>query len=137
MALAVALLAALAIGFILWRRQRSEHASWAAQTEDLGRRSLLAMDDVLARGSIVTGKVQALAAEAESLEGRAPDQPSKASAALLRARLDDLAATLEADRNLRLSSPPPSEEQLDYSSALIRQQVEQLQAVLRRPTGPA
>ena len=137
MALAVALLAALAIGFILWRRQRSGQASWAAQTEDLGRRSLLAMDDVLARGSIVTGKVQALAAEAESLEGRAPDQPSKASAALLRARLDDLAATLEADRNLRLSSPPPSEEQLDYSSALIRQQVEQLQAVLRRPTGPA
>ena len=136
-ALAIALLAALAIGFILWRRQRSGQASWAAHTEDLGRRSLLAMDDVLARGSIVTGKVQALAAEAESLEAAAPDQPSKASAGLLRARLDDLAATLEADRNLRLSSPPPSKEQLDYSSALIRQQVEQLQAVLRRPTGPA
>jgi hypothetical protein len=136
-ALAIALLAALAIGFILWRRQQSGHASWAAQTEDLGRRSLLAMDDVLARGSIVTGKVQALAAEAESLEARAPDEPSKASAALLRARLDDLAATLAADRNLRLSSPPPNEEQLNYSSALIRPQVEQLQAVLRRPTGPA
>ncbi len=137
MALAIALLGALAIGFILWRRQQSSHASWAAQKEDLDQRSLLAMDNVLAQGSIVTGKVQALAAEAKSLEARAPEQASKASASLLRARLDDLAATLEADRNLRLSSPPPSEEQLNYSSALIRQQVEQLQAVFRRPTDRA
>ena len=78
----------------------------------------------------MTGAVQALAAEAQSLEARAPDEPSKASAGLVRARLDDLAATLEADRSLRLSSPPPSEEQLSYSSTLIQQQVEQLQQVL-------
>jgi hypothetical protein len=129
-ALAIALLAALVIGLIVWRRHRSGLASWSAQSADLGRRSLLALDDVLARGSVVTGAVQALAAEAQSLEARAPDEPSKASAGLVRARLDDLAATLEADRKLRLSSPPPSEEQLSYSGALIRQQVEQLQQVL-------
>jgi hypothetical protein len=86
---------------------------------------------VLAQGSVVTGQVQALTAEAQSLEARAPDEESAASAARLRARLDELAAALEADRALRLSSPPPGPEQLTYSSALIRQQVEQLQGVLR------
>ncbi len=130
MALGIALLAALAIGLLIWRRHRSGLASWSAQLADLGRRSLLALDDVLLRGSVVTGAVQALAAEAQSLEARAPDEPSKASAALVRARLDDLAATLEADRNMRLNSPSPSEEQLSYSSSLIQQQVEQLQQVL-------
>jgi hypothetical protein len=95
------------------------------------------MDDVLARGSVVTGQVQALASEAQSLEARAPDDRSRAAAAQVRARLDDLAATLESDRTLRLSSPPPSAQQVSYSSALIRQQVEQLQGVLRPPSaGP-
>jgi hypothetical protein len=81
----------------------------------------------------VTGQVQALAAEAQSLEARAPDEESAAAAGRLRARLDELAATLEGDRALRLSSPPPSPEQLTYSSALIRQQAEQLQRLLRPP----
>src|SRR3954454_19233255 len=79
---------------------------FALGAADLGRRSLLALDDVLTRGSIATGDVQALAAEAQSLEAHAPDGPSKASAGLVRARLDDLAATFEADRSLRLNSPP-------------------------------
>jgi hypothetical protein len=92
------------------------------------------MDDVLARGSVVTGQIQALASEAQSLEARAPDDRSRAAAAEVRARLDDLAATLESDRTLRLSSPPPSAEQVSYSTALIRQQVEQLQSVLRPPS---
>ena len=92
------------------------------------------MDDVVREGSIVTGQVQALAAEARSLEGRAPDDPSRASAARLRERLDGLAGALEADTALRLSSPPPSEEQLSYSAALIREQVTQLQDSLEPPT---
>ena len=44
--------------------------------------------------------------------------------------------TLEGDRTLRLSSPPPSEDQLSYSTALIRRQVEQLQGILRPPPAP-
>ena len=54
----------------------------------------------------------------------------------LRAQLDDLASTLEGDRTLRLSSPPPSDDQLSYSTALIRRQVEQLQGILRPPPAP-
>jgi hypothetical protein len=127
--------AALVIGLLVWRRHRSNLASWSAQTADLARRCLLALDDVLAQGSVVTGKIQALAAEAQSLEARASDDPSKASAARLRAALDDLVATLEADRALHLGSPPPSQEQLSYSTALIRQRVEQLQGVLRPRSG--
>jgi hypothetical protein len=58
--------------------------------------------------------------------------------ARLRARLDELADALEADRALRLSSPPPTPEQTSYSTALIRQQAQQLQGLLRPPppTGP-
>ena len=104
-----------------------------AQIADLARRCLVALDDVLAQGSVVTGKIEALAAEAQSLEPRAPDDPSKTSATRLRARLDELAGALESDRALRLSSPAPTHEQITYSTALIRQQVEQLQGVLRPP----
>jgi hypothetical protein len=135
--LGIALAAALVIGLVVYRRSRAGAARWSAQAADLNRRSLLAMDDVLARGSVVTGQIQALASEAQSLEARAPDDRSRAVAAQVRGRLDDLAATLESDRTLRLSSPPPSVEQVSYSSALIRQQVEQLQGVLRPPSaGP-
>jgi hypothetical protein len=91
------------------------------------------MDDVLAQGSVVTGQIQALAAEARTLEANAPDEAATAEAGRLRAELDDLASTLEGDRTLRLSSPPPTEEQLSYSAALIRRQVEQLQGILRPP----
>ena len=104
--------------------------------DDLSRRSLVALDEVLAQGSVVTGKIQALAAEAASLAARAPDETARAAGAQLRGRLDELASTLEADRALRLGSPPPSEEQLSYSTALIRQQVDQLQGVLRPPATP-
>ena len=82
----------------------------------------------------MTGRVQALTAEAQALEAHAPDEPSAQSAARLRARLDELSAALEADRTLRMGSPPPSPDQLTYSTALIRQQVEQLQGVLRPPS---
>jgi hypothetical protein len=94
------------------------------------------LDDVLRDGSLVTGRVQALTSEAQALEARAPDEAAAQDAARLRARLDELAATLEADRTLRLGSPPPSQEQLTYSTALIRQQVDQLQGVLRPPPSP-
>jgi hypothetical protein len=101
--------------------------------DDLTRRTLVALDEVFGQGSVVTGKIQALAAEAASLAARAPDDPARAAGAQLRGRLDELAGTLEADRTLRLGSPPPSAEQLSYSTALIRQQVEQLEGVLRPP----
>jgi hypothetical protein len=128
--LALAGVAALLIG--LWSRRRSRASSWASHLDDLKRRTLVALDDVLARGSVVTGQVQALATEVRTLERHAPDDDASRDAAEVRAGLDELAEALDADRTLRLASPPPSEEQLGYSSALIRQQVEQLQGVLRR-----
>jgi hypothetical protein len=118
-------------GVAFWHRGRTGAASsWAAELADLTRRSLVALDLVLAQGSVVTGQIQALAAEARRLETRAPDDASRASAARLRERLDDLARALESDRALRLS-PSPSSEQLEYSTALIREQVAQLQETLR------
>jgi len=131
--LGLALALALLSGLVLWRRRRSGAAAWSARLSDLSRRTLVTMDDVLRDGSLVTGRVQALTAEAQALEARAPDETAAQDAARLRARLDELAATLEADRTLRLGSPPPSQEQLTYSTALIRQQVDQLQGVLRPP----
>ena len=126
-------LATLIIGLVVWRRRRTSSASWSSQLADLARRCLVAMDDVLRDGSVVTGHVQALAAETRSLEGRAPEDRSRAAAARLRARLEELASVLEADRALRLSSPPPSPDQLSYSTALIREQVTQLQNLLQPP----
>jgi hypothetical protein len=133
-ALSVGLAAASVIGIVLWRRSRAEAASWSTRLADLSRRCLVALDDVLREGSVVTGQVQALAAEARSLERHAPDDPARSAAARLRARLDDLARTLESDRALRLGSPPPTGEQVEYSTALIREHVEQLQRLLRPPS---
>lgn len=130
--LGIVLALALLLGLILWRRHRASAAAWGRQTAEFNRRCLVALDDVLAQGSIVTGHVEALASEARGLETQAPDDASRAAAANVRGRLDQLAAALEADRALRLSSPPPSTEQVAYSSALIRQQAEQLQAALRQ-----
>jgi hypothetical protein len=130
--LALAGVVALVIG--LWSRRRSRASSWSTHLDDLKRRSLVALDDVIARGSVVTGQVEALAAEARSLERDAPDDRTTAEAARVRAGLEELADALEADRTLRLASPPPTEEQLAYSTALIRQQAEQTQSMLRLPT---
>jgi hypothetical protein len=130
-ALALAIVGAGLIGLLLWRRQRTHGKAWSRGHADLSRRSLLAVDEVVAEGSLVTGQVQALANEARSLESSAPNDKSRGAAAGLRVRLDDLAAALEADRTLRLGSTPPSEEQLAYSTSLIRHQLEQLQDVLR------
>jgi hypothetical protein len=130
-ALAVALVAATVLGLVLWRRHRTKAASWSRRLDDLSRRSLLALDDVVAQGSLVTGEVQTLADEARSLESSAPDEESSPAAGALRVRLGDLAAALEADRKLRLGSTPPSEEQLAYSTALVHHEVEQLNSHLR------
>ena len=130
-ALALALAAATVLGLVLWRRRHTQAASWSRRLDDLSRRSLLALDDVVAQGSLVTGGVQTLADEARSLESSAPDDQSSSVAAALRVRLDDLAAALEADRKLRLGSTPPSEEQLAYSTALAHHEVERLQSHLR------
>jgi MYXO-CTERM domain-containing protein len=130
-ALALALAAAVLVGLLLWRRRHTQAAAWSSRLTDLSRRSLLALDDVVAEGSLVTGRVEALAGEARSLEARAPDGPSRSDASALRLRLDDLATALEADRKLRLGSTAPSQEQLDYSTSLIHRQVAELQDVLR------
>jgi hypothetical protein len=127
----VAIAAALLIGLVVWRRHRAGAKDWGRETAQFNRRCLVAMDDVMDRGSVVTGQVEALAAEARSLEARAPDDASRAAAASVRSRLDELAGALETDRRLRLGSPPPTQEQLSYSTALIRQQVDQLQGTLR------
>jgi hypothetical protein len=127
--LALAGVGALVAG--VWSRKRSRASSWSSRLADLSRRTLIALDDVLERGSVMTGHVQAFAAEARSLETHAPGERERAAAGQLRASLDELIRELEADRTLRLASPPPTPEQLAYSAALIRQQVEQLQGVLR------
>jgi hypothetical protein len=127
--LALAGVGVLVIG--LWSRRRSRASSWSSKLADLRRRTLIALDDVLERGSVVTGQAEALAAEARSLEAGAPGEREQAEAGRLRESLDELVRTLEADRALRLGSPPPTPEQLSYSTALIRQQVEQLQGVLQ------
>jgi len=132
-ALGLTLAALAVIGFAIWQRRRAGAEDWSDQSVDLQRRCLLAIDDVLSQGSVVTGRVQALAGEAQALEAHAPDDQARIEAGRLRARLDELASTLESDRALRLSSPPPSQEQISYSDSLIRQQAEQLQGVLRPP----
>jgi hypothetical protein len=134
-ALGIGLALVLLIALVVWRGRRSSALDWGAKTANLNRRVLVALDDVIGKGSLVTGQIEALAVEARSLEGRAPDDVSKAAAANVRSRLDELASALEADRALRLGSPPPSSEQLTYSTALIRQQAKQLQGALR-PVGP-
>jgi hypothetical protein len=124
-----------ALGIILWalHRRKAGAQAWGRTTADLNRRALVALDDVVAQGSVVTGKIEALASEARALESSAPDDASRAAAANVRSRLDELASTMQSDRALRLGSPPPTNEQLTYSTAVIRQQAEQLQGVLRPP----
>lgn len=126
-------LAAALIGIGLWQRSKAGAAAWRSKAQSLNRRCLVALDDVLAQGSVVTGKVEALAADARELEASAPNDAARASVGGVRARLEDLVRALESDRALRLGSPAPSREQLSYSTSLIRQQVEQLQGSLRRP----
>jgi hypothetical protein len=118
---------------LLWRRRQSAAASWSARLDDLTRRTFPTLDAVLAEGSLVTGQVQALSAEAATLVAQAPGERARTEAGRLGAALEELSHTLEADRVLRLGSPPPSQEQLSYSTALIRQQAEQLQDLLRPP----
>jgi hypothetical protein len=62
--LGVGLAAALLIGILVWHRHRAGAAAWGVKTADLNRRALVALDDVLAKGSVVTGQIEALAAEA-------------------------------------------------------------------------
>lgn len=130
-ALVLALTALGVVGIVLWGRHRSQTASWSAHFADLRRRTLIALDDVVAQGSVVAGQVEALAAEARDLERHASGDEATAAVAPVRAALDELAEALEADRTLRLATPPPTSDQLAYSDALIRQQVARLQDALR------
>lgn len=132
-ALAVALAGLAVIAFVVWRRRRAAKQTWAMRMDAVARRTLATLDEVVTAGAVVTGRVEALAADARLLETQAPDEPARASAGALRAGLDELARALESDRRLRLGSPPPSDEQLAYSTALIREQVVQLRARLVPP----
>lgn len=133
--LAIAAGVGIAIAVVLWSRHRAGSASWSGAFADLIQRTFVTLDLVLAQGSVVTGQVEALADAARRLQARAPDDRARARAARLRAHLDELVRVLEADRALRLASPPPSAEQLTYSGALIRSEVQQLQAALRAARG--
>ena len=134
LALALVFLAAVVVFLIVWNRHRGAACVVGARDErPTRRRSLVTLDAVVADGSLVTGQVEALAAEAASLEARAPGDAERADSARVRASLDELAETLQTDRTLRLNSPPPSAEQLDYSTARIRHQAQELQGVLRPP----
>lgn len=132
-ALVLALTGLAVLGILLWGRRRSRRASQSAHLADLRRRTLITLDDVVAQGSVVAGQVEALAAEARDLERHAPGDEATAAVAPVRAALDELAGALDADRTLRLATPPPSADQLAYSDALIRRQVTQLQEALRSP----
>jgi hypothetical protein len=132
-ALVLALTGVAIVGIVLWGRRRSRAASWTAHLADLRRRTLIALDEVVAQGSVVAGQIEALAAEARDLERHAAGDEATSAVAPVRAGLDELAEALEADRTLRLATPPPTPDQLDYSDALIRQQAEQLRSVLRSP----
>jgi len=135
----IVLLIAAAIGIgialLVWSRHRAGSATWSGAYADLRQRTLSQLDLVLVQGSVVTGQVQALADEARRLESRAPNDRARVAAGTTREHLDQLSRSLESDRALRLASPPPSEEQLSYSQALIRNQVLQLQQALRPPPG--
>ena len=134
--LAVAIAAGALLGFLLWRRRRAGAASWAGRFDDLGRRCFVAVDDVLAQGSVVTGQSRRSPPRRERWRRTRPMiRPGLRPAAYGRSWTIS-PNTLEGDRTLRLSSPPPTEEQLSYSTALIRRQVEQLQGILRPPPAP-
>ena len=121
---------------VFWRRKRAATASWSTELADLSQNCLVTLDAVVAEGSVVTGRVQALAAEARALETRAPDEASRREAGQLRAGLDGLVDSLEADRRLRFAVTTAQPDQLAYSTDLIRQQITQLQGILR-PRDPA
>ena len=129
----VLLATALVGAIVAWRRRQTGSAAWSRQMADLTQRCFVLVDDVLAQGSVVTGHVHALASRAQTLETRAPDDRSRSAAGRVRVQLAELAAALETDRTLRLGSPPPNAEQLSYSTAVIREHVRELQAVLRPP----
>ena len=79
-------------GSCCWRRRQSAAARWAARLDDLTRRTFPTLDAVLAEGSLVTGQVQALSAEAATLVAEAPDEQARAEAGRLGAALDELSA---------------------------------------------
>jgi hypothetical protein len=132
-ALVLGLTGVAIVVIVLWGRRRSRTASWTAHLDDLRRRTLIALDAVVAQGSVVAGQIEALAAEARDLERHAAGEQATSAVAPVRAGLDELAEALEADRTLRLATPPPTPDQLAYSDALIRQQAEQLRGALRSP----
>src|SRR5262249_23065505 len=93
-ALVLGLTALAIVAILLWGRRRSRAASWSAHHADLRRRTLVALDDVLAQGSVVAGQIEALAVEARDLERHAAGD-QVAAVAPTRSALDELAEALE------------------------------------------
>jgi len=89
--------------------------------------------DLESRGARLHARLQALA-------GTAPDAVSGAAIAGLNRDLQTLRAAVDADRAVRLGPPPPTAEQLGYSSAVIRQRAADFEQSLgeldRRLTEP-
>ena len=135
--LGAAVLVAAVLGLLAVRNRRAAGVALERRADDLQRRVLTTLDDVRLQGSIVTGRVQALAAEARSLERSADDDHDRRRLASLAAGLDALGQALETDRNLRLATPPPTDAQLNYSTSLIRRHVDEVDAQLRPPPAPS
>ena len=135
--LGAAVLVAAVLGLLAVRNRRAAGVALERRADDLQRRVLTTLDDVRLQGSIVTGRVQALAAEARSLERSADDDHDRRRLASLAAGLDALGQALETDRNLRLATPPPTDAQLNYSTSLIRRHVDEVDAQLRPPAAPS
>ena len=73
----VAVVVGCVAAIVFWRRKRAATASWSTQLAHLSQNCLVTLDAVVAEGSVVTGRVQALAAEARELENRATDEASR------------------------------------------------------------
>jgi hypothetical protein len=61
-----------------------------------------------------------------ALTASAPDQHAKVAIGRATQALDALQASIDSDRSLRMGPPPPSEEQIGYSEALLTQRATEL-----------
>jgi hypothetical protein len=66
----------------------------------------------------------------QGLVNSAPDQATASAALAADRALEALRAATDSDRALRLGPPPPTPEQLGYSSAVLRQRAADLEQAL-------
>ena len=131
---AAVVVALVIIGMVLFLLRRRRRQQWrvegraaAAEASSLLavlNRGLAALDDPAAAArtwSDVESQGAHLHARLQTLAATPPDPASGAAIAGLDRSLQSLRAVVDADRALRLGAPPPTAEQLGYSSAVIRQ----------------